>query len=237
MPRDKKGKKNKIPYATDLTEHCHHTASCHENQYTKVFREKAEERLLELNRGRPPSPPSIEVSRDVIKAHSFILQIEDEVKRDENPNATLLEVLSLIDTWISEETYNDNFFLFSNPYLGVIELKIVERDSWEVHLVINKNKEFFSLISFDGASSNMVKILTINFFNGNFVGKKYNTRVLDDLEIKELRTKFRKVQEELQKSPLSCSYCFSLINDLTEIKCQYCGNELDVFLKVQEIFN
>lgn len=236
MPRNKKNKRNNLPYATDLSEHCRTHSSCYENQFTKFSRKKAEEKIIELNKGKPKPLPLIEVSREVIKAHNVSLRIEDGVKRNENLNVTLTEVLSLIDTWILEKKYNDNFFGFHNPYLGGIELKILGLDSWEIYLVINKNKEFFTVINLDGVSSDMVKILTINFFNGDFVGKKYTVKVRDDAEIRELQTKFKKLQEELQKGKLNCSFCFSFIKDLTEIKCQYCGNELDVFRKVQEIF-
>ena len=83
----------------------------------------------------------------------------------------------------------------------------------------------------------MVRILAINLFNGDFLGKKFIYKVCDAEEIKELETKFKKVQEELQKNDFNCSYCYSSTNELVGKKCQYCGNELDVFRKVFEIFD
>lgn len=37
MPRDKKGKKNKLPFTTDLSEHCKSEADCFANQFIKFF--------------------------------------------------------------------------------------------------------------------------------------------------------------------------------------------------------
>jgi len=212
MPRDNKDKKNKSPFATDLSEHCKSDADVFQNQFTKFSREKTEDRLLELNNGESITPPPIRISKDLIKGQSIALISDDGEKKYEKPDATLIEVLSLIDTCPSEDAYVDNHVSFSNPFLGGITLHNVSHDSWMVSLVINKNLEILTAISFDEVSSDMAKILAINFFDGDFVGEKYTTEILDDLEIKALKTKFRKVQEEYHQRTPNCSYCLSSIN-------------------------
>ena len=167
--------------------------------------------MYDTNRAKKQKPPQIIMSfNDGVECKSPVL---------------LLKALTVIESLPSSMAFKDNYVMFENQQNEIIKLKRIFSNKW-VLTVLNRIEKNSNPLEYKYLSTNLVNIIVINFFMGNFIGK-YLKSSNDKAQNQKVRSVFDKISELLAKW-LVCPYCGNNIKKLFKLSCDYCNEKMDI---------
>ncbi len=121
----------------------------------------------------------------------------------------------------------DNFISFENPAKKKIFFHRISDNIWYMEISYYIDNFDFSSIKHKYLTTDLVKIIVINFFKGNFIGdflSHNKDKNILQRELVKLKVKIEKIIKKL----LICQFCHNKIKNIEFFICNSCGAKLNL---------
>ncbi len=119
-----------------------------------------------------------------------------------------------------------NFIDFENQNNKRIHLHRIFNNKWYLEIPLFKEELYLYSLEYKYLTSNIVKVIVINFFNGNFLCDLLSGLNCRDDQYRELIRIVRQIKRIIEQFSI-CLYCNNKIKNFGQFKCEYCGVEID----------
>ena len=202
-------------------------------EYIKVY-EHIKEALMIANKLK---------SNDFNETNLLIDQLEEKFKYWDNHcskiiitrfyNGNLYETpillkkaLEMIDGFPNSFEIPKNYISFENGINQKVFFKHISRNLWYMRLpLIDKFSNTYKL-KLKNISTNMVKIIILNFFRGYFIGDFISKSDNINHQQNNLLSIIRKFKDQLTQFT-ECQFCNNPILKIGQNNCEYCGIEIN----------
>lgn len=141
-------------------------------------------------------------------------------------STSLSKTLELIDFFPTSFEIPDNFIILENGFNQKIHFRQISKNSWYMEIVLSYEILNEFILKFKHLTGNIVKIFTLNFFMGYFIGDYLSKTETISTYYKQTQVIIKKIKEILIKHD-KCQFCNNLISNLGQNRCEYCGTEIN----------
>jgi len=139
---------------------------------------------------------------------------------------TLSKALEMVNDLPTSIDLQDNFIYFKNQDKSKIHFHRFFYNKWDLEILLFQKKVYLYTLRYKYLTSDIVKVIVINFFNGNYLNDLLSNFKDKKQQHSELNTIVKQLKRRIEHYTI-CQYCNNKINSIEQEECEYCGVGID----------